>query len=62
MFIPFDPVLMLVAVVALFCYYAMKGSGGKKEKSSRDRRYVEQLFRDINEERAYERWLFTHQK
>ena len=62
MIIPFDPVLMLVAVVALFCYYALKGSGGKEGRPKSDGRSVEQLFRDINEERTYERWLFTHQE
>ena len=36
MFMPFDPVMMLVAVVAMVCYYALKGSGKHSKGGMKD--------------------------
>ena len=60
MMIPIDPIMSLVVVVGAFAYYAFKGNGVKKE-SDKLSQPIENLLHEVNKQRRYERWLFTHQ-
>lgn len=62
MIMPFDPVLMLVAVVAIICYYALKGNGATQKK---DGKSACDIYREIGENSSeygrYQQWFKEHQ-
>ena len=44
MMLPFDPIMMLVVVVGVFAYFALKGSGAKKKEKS-----IYDIYKEIGE-------------
>lgn len=62
----FDPVMMLVAVVAMFCYYALKGNGGKEKKDMSHKEFIkwfaEQEAKRSKDYVRYQNWLYDHRQ
>jgi hypothetical protein len=56
--LPYDPMLSFIVVVGVFVYYALKGIG--KKNGSKDFGSIEEIYRDINEQKRYQNWLYNH--
>jgi hypothetical protein len=62
--LPFDPIMMLVVVVGVFAYFALKGSVSQKKKTMSNEEFSE-WFRKKELERSpenirYQKWLYEH--
>ena len=53
MMLPFDPIMMLVVVVGVFAYFALKGSVSQKKKTMSNEDFVK-WFREKEIERSPE--------
>lgn len=66
MMLPFDPIMMLVVVVGVFAYFALKGSVSQKKKTMSNEDFVK-WFSEKEIERSpenvrYQNWLYDHRQ